>query len=41
MTLASKKAQEEVVANFNRMRQEQRTIAAKLSELQMDLNEHK
>ncbi len=33
--------QEEIVAHFNRLRQVQRQLAAKLSELQMDLNEHK
>ncbi len=36
-----KKSQEEIIAEFNRLRQEQRNLAAKLSELQMDLNEHK
>ncbi len=37
----AKKSQEEIVAHFNRLRQTQRQLAAKLSELQMDLNEHK
>ncbi|TRY78933.1 hypothetical protein TCAL_01725 [Tigriopus californicus] len=37
----SKKSQEEIIAQFNKMRNEQRTLASKLSELQMDLNEHK
>ena len=38
---AQKKSQEEIVAHFNKLRQEQRNLATKLSELQMDLNEHK
>merc|ERR1712038_780462 len=41
MSSAQKKSQEEIIAQFNRLRQEQRNLAAKLSELQMDLNEHK
>merc|ERR1712012_1466040 len=41
MSAAQKKSQEEIIAQFNRLRQEQRNLAAKLSELQMDLNEHK
>ena len=39
--VGAKPSQEEVVAHFNRLRQTQRQFAAKLSELQMDLNEHK
>lgn len=40
-TAAGKKSQEDIIAQFNKMRNEQRTLASKLSELQMDLNEHK
>ena len=36
-----KSQQEEILAKFNNLRNEQRNLAAKLSELQMDLNEHK
>ncbi|XP_063002061.1 prefoldin subunit 2 [Elgaria multicarinata webbii] len=32
---------EQVVAGFNRLRQEQRGLASKAAELEMDLNEHK
>merc|ERR1719211_325040 len=35
------KSQEEIVAGFNAMRNEQRQIASKTNELQQDLNEHK
>ena len=38
---AKKLSQEEIVAQFNKLRQEQRQLANKLSELNMDLNEHK
>ncbi|KAM9718353.1 LOW QUALITY PROTEIN: prefoldin subunit 2 [Menidia menidia] len=31
---------EQVVANFQRMRQEQRSMASKAAELEMDINEH-
>lgn len=41
MATKDKKSQEEIVAHFNKLRQEQRSLANKLSELQMDLNEHK
>ncbi|XP_053551562.1 prefoldin subunit 2 [Bombina bombina] len=33
-------AAEQVVAGFNRLRQEQRSLASKLTELEMELNEH-
>ena len=36
----NKKSQEEIVARFNQMRNEQRQIASKTNELQQDLNEH-
>ena len=36
----TKKSQEEIVARFNQMRNEQRQIATKTNELQQDLNEH-
>ena len=39
--MASKKSQEEIIAQFNKLRGEQRQLATKLSELQSDLNEHK
>ena len=35
------KSQEEIVAGFNAMRNEQRQIASKTNELQQDINEHK
>jgi prefoldin subunit 2 len=38
---AKKQDQEAIIAQFNKLRQEQRSLATKLSELQMDLNEHK
>ena len=38
--MKDKKSQEEIVARFNQMRQEQRQIAGKTNELQQDLNEH-
>lgn len=41
MSVALKKNQEEIIASFNKLRNEQRTIAGKLSEVQMDLSEHK
>ena len=41
MAAALKKNQEEIIAGFNKLRNEQRTIAGKLSEVQMDLSEHK
>ena len=37
----SKAQQEQKIAGFNKLRQDQRALANKLSELQMDLNEHK
>ncbi|XP_057374915.1 prefoldin subunit 2-like [Daphnia carinata] len=35
------KSNEEVIQGFQRLRTEQRQLASKLSELEMDLNEHK
>lgn len=35
------KANEEIIQGFQRLRTEQRQLANKLSELEMDLNEHK
>nr|CAG4649030.1 EOG090X0L97 [Polyphemus pediculus] len=35
------KSNEEIVQGFQRLRTEQRQLASKLSELEMDLNEHK
>ena len=35
------KSNEEIVQGFQRLRNEQRQLASKLSELEMDLNEHK
>nr|CAG4651516.1 EOG090X0L97 [Simocephalus serrulatus]SVE94651.1 EOG090X0L97 [Simocephalus serrulatus] len=35
------KANEEIIQGFQRLRTEQRQLASKLSELEMDLNEHK
>lgn len=35
------KSNEEIVQGFQRLRSEQRQLANKLSELEMDLNEHK
>lgn len=35
-----KAAQEAIIAGFNNLRQEQRSIATKTNELQQDLNEH-
>ncbi|XP_014670449.1 PREDICTED: prefoldin subunit 2-like [Priapulus caudatus] len=32
---------EQIVAGFNQLRQEQRAIASKLSELELELNEHR
>lgn len=37
----SAKANEEIVQIFQRLRTEQRQLVNKLSELEMDLNEHK
>ncbi len=39
--MKDKKSQEEIIQGFNTMRNEQRSIAAKINELQQDLNEHK
>jgi hypothetical protein len=39
--MKDKKPQEEIIQGFNAMRNEQRSIAAKINELQQDLNEHK
>lgn len=36
-----KKTNEEVIAGFQALRAEQRQLATKISELEMDLNEHK
>jgi len=36
----NKPTQEQIVAGFNQLRQEQRSLATKLSELEMELNEH-
>ena len=33
--------QDQVIAQFNHMRQEQRAIASKLGELELEKNEHK
>jgi hypothetical protein len=41
ITMKDKKPQEEIIQGFNAMRNEQRSIAAKINELQQDLNEHK
>lgn len=38
---AGKKSSEEVFAEFQTLRAEQRQLASKISELEMDLNEHK
>lgn len=35
------KTNEEIIQGFQRLRTEQRQLASKLSELEMDLNEHK
>jgi prefoldin subunit 2 len=35
------KSNEEIIQGFQRLRTEQRQLANKLSELEMDLNEHK
>nr|CAG4643654.1 EOG090X0L97 [Ilyocryptus agilis] len=37
----AKKSNEEIIQGFQRLRAEQRQLASKLSELEMDLNEHK
>lgn len=37
----AKKSSEEVFAGFQNLRTEQRQLANKISELEMDLNEHK
>ncbi|KAM4664037.1 prefoldin subunit 2 [Discoglossus pictus] len=37
---AKQVAAEQVVAGFNRLRQEQRSLASKATELEMELNEH-
>ena len=37
----TKAQQEEKIAGFNKLRNDQRQLATKLSELTMDLNEHK
>ena len=34
-------SQAEIIAQFNQLRQEQRNIATKIGELEMELNEHK
>ncbi|KAM4690855.1 prefoldin subunit 2 [Rhinophrynus dorsalis] len=39
-TAAKQAAAEQVVAGFNRLRQEQRGLASKAAELEMELNEH-
>lgn len=41
--MAAKKGptQEQIVAGFNQLRQEQRNISTKVAELESDLNEHK
>ena len=39
--MKDKKSQEEIIQGFNTMRNEQRSIAAKINELQQDLNELK
>lgn len=33
--------QEQIIAGFNQLRQEQRTLANKIVELECDVNEHK
>lgn len=40
-TAKGKKSNEEVFAGFQTLRSEQRQLANKISELEMDLNEHK
>ena len=37
----SKEEQEEIVQKFQQMRNEQRSLMAKITELEQDLNEHK
>lgn len=39
--VAGEKKNEEIIANFQRLRSEQRGLASKLSTLEIDLNEHK
>ncbi len=39
--MKDKKGQEEIIAGFQSLRNEQRSVAAKINELQQDLNEHK
>lgn len=38
---SSAKSQEEIIAGFQQLRNEQRAMANKLSEMEMELNEHK
>ncbi len=38
---AAAKSNEEIVQGFQKLRAEQRQLVSKLSELEMDLNEHK
>jgi len=38
--LTKGKSQEQIVAGFQELRQQQRAVAAKISELEMDLKEH-
>ena len=40
-TKGTTKSNEEIIQGFQRLRTEQRQLANKLSELEMDLNEHK
>lgn len=38
---AKKLTQEQIVAGFNQLRQEQRAMASKIAEVEADVNEHK
>uniref|UniRef100_A0A6M2DP94 Putative molecular chaperone prefoldin subunit 2 n=1 Tax=Xenopsylla cheopis TaxID=163159 RepID=A0A6M2DP94_XENCH len=40
-SITSEKKSEEIIANFQRLRSEQRGLASKLNTLEIDLNEHK
>jgi hypothetical protein len=40
-TSAKKMTQEQIVAGFNQLRQEQRAMASKIVEVEADVNEHK
>ena len=40
-SVAKKMTQEQIVAGFNQLRQEQRAMASKIVEVEADVNEHK